>query len=598
MPNEETLTHWDVTIDGAPVPGLMNAIRSIEVDQNLFLPGMCIIRINDLVDRGQASQPGGSGAPWIENAKLGLGHSIAVNSSRGPGKNAPVAEIFAGDVVGLDGDYEPDGHTMISIRAYDRSHRMQRGSKVRSWNRISDSGIATKVAQEYGLTVEADTTPAIHEIMIQDNVADFAFLQERAKASGRVMMVSGTKLLFKKLDSLSTSVVELDLGQNLLEFHPRLSASGQVTEVETKGWDPKTKREIVARASIGKSTAQRSDIGRNGIALYRGASGTAAPTLTITDTSPSDQAAADATAKSRLEKIWAGDFRAEGVALGDPSIRAGGRVKVTNQGQFNGEYVVTTASHIYDGGHYLVRFTIAGLEAGTLADLMSPEPVHSRPSSSRVVPGPAIAVVTDARDPQGLGRIKVKFPWLDANVQSGWARLATPMAGADRGFMFLPEVNDEVLVAFEQGDFNRPYIIGGLWNGQDRPPETSAAVLSGSGEVDRRLIKTRAGHVVVLNDAMGKESIEVIDKTGKNKIVIESATNKITITSAGDIELKATQKITLDAVSIEVKGSQSVSVEAPQVAVDATATATVKGAQVEVNGSATTTIKGGIVQIN
>ena len=96
--------------------------------------------------------------------------------------------------------------------------------------------------------------------------------------------------------------------------------------------------------------------------------------------------------------------------------------------------------------------------------------------------------------------MKVKFPWL-ANDESAWARLAVPMAGAGRGFYFIPEVNDEVLVAFEQGDINRPYVIGCVWNGRDAPPEPASKVVDASGKVNQRILKSRLGHTITIDDS-------------------------------------------------------------------------------------------------
>lgn len=571
MSNESTLTHWYVTLDGADVTGLMESARAIEVDQNLLLPDMCSITLND-------------GTRWSDDARIGLGHTIEVNAHAGQGNQAPAGELFSGDLVSLDGDFQPSGHTLLIIRAYDRSHRLQRGSAIRSWTSVSDSDIARRIGSEHGLSVEVDQTDTVYESLIQDNVSDFTFLRERARVSGRVMAVVGNTLHFKEFERFATSAVELDLGRNLLEFRPRISASGQVTRVETKGWDPKAKRAILGRANSGSSMAERSEWGQRGVELYRASSGTPAPALFVTDSPLTDQGQADALAAARLHELWSGDFRAEGVALGDPRLRAGARVEIQNQGKFNGEYIVTTARHTYEGGHYLVHFKIAGLRAETMADLVAPsEPAFSHPATGRTSYGATVAIVTNNRDPDNLGRVKVKFPWLDDSMESGWARWLSPMAGPGRGFFCLPEVNDEVLVTFEHGDFNRPLVLGALWNGSDATPETVDEAVASSGKVNHRLLKTRAGHIIRFDDTVGAEKIEIIDKTGNNSIVIESSSNKVTLTTVGDIELKATQNMKLSALSVEIKGTQGVKID---------------GMSVDISGSATTTVKGGVVQIN
>ncbi|MHC0066376.1 phage baseplate assembly protein V [Nostoc sp. UIC 10890] len=169
--------------------------------------------------------------------------------------------------------------------------------------------------------------------------------------------------------------------------------------------------------------------------------------------------------------------------------------------------------------------------------------------------GVTVGIVTNNKDPERLGRIKVKFPWLSSEEESYWARIVTLMAGNDRGIYFLPEVNDEVLVAFEQGDMNFPYILGALWNGKDKPPITNE-----DGENNQRVIKSRSGHKIVLDDTEENEQIIIQDKTGKNKIVINSQENKMNIQVEKDLTIETKGKIILkssdDDISIECKNLQ------------------------------------------
>ena len=196
------------------------------------------------------------------------------------------------------------------------------------------------------------------------------------------------------------------------------------------------------------------------------------------------------------------------------------------------------------------------------------------------VTGVVVGVVTNNQDPDGMGRVKVKFPWLSADEESHWARIAAPMAGGDRGAYFLPEVDDEVLVVFEHGDIRFPYVIGALWNGKDAPPAKND-----DGKNNVRLIKSRSGHVVKLNDEDGKETIEIVDKTKKNSIVIDTSKNTITITSDKDITLSATKgTIKLDAQKLELKSSADTKVEAGgKMDVTASAAMKIKGATVDIN---------------
>ncbi len=196
------------------------------------------------------------------------------------------------------------------------------------------------------------------------------------------------------------------------------------------------------------------------------------------------------------------------------------------------------------------------------------------------IQGVVIGVVTNNEDPDGMGRIKVKFPWLSDEDESNWARVTSPMAGKEKGIYFLPEVDDEVLVAFEHGDMRFPYIIGSLWNGKDSPPATND-----DGKNNIRVIKSRSGHVISLNDEDGKEKIEIIDKSEANSIVIDTSANTITVTADKDITISAPQgTITLDGENVEIKTSADIKVEA--------------GGKIDVKSNAAMKIEGATVDIN
>ena len=155
--------------------------------------------------------------------------------------------------------------------------------------------------------------------------------------------------------------------------------------------------------------------------------------------------------------------------------------------------------------------------------------------------GMTVGVVTNNKDEEGLGRVKVKFPWLSEQDESYWARVVTPMAGKDRGMYFLPEKDDEVLVAFEHGMIEFPYIIGALWNGQDKPPESN-----NDGKNNKRVIKSRSGHQIILDDTENNEQIIIRDKTGKNEIIIDSKNHAITVRVEKDMVVEVKGKVNIN----------------------------------------------------
>jgi len=174
--------------------------------------------------------------------------------------------------------------------------------------------------------------------------------------------------------------------------------------------------------------------------------------------------------------------------------------------------------------------------------------------------GVTVGIVTNNQDPDGLGRVKVHFPWLSDQDESYWARIATPMAGSMRGLYLLPEVNDEVLVAFEHGDVHFPYILGALWNGQDRPPETNS-----DGSNNRRTLRSRSGHIIRLDDTIGSEKIEIIDRSAQNSIVISTSDNAITITANANITIQAgLGKLILQGNGVDIVSLSEITLRANQ----------------------------------
>lgn len=177
------------------------------------------------------------------------------------------------------------------------------------------------------------------------------------------------------------------------------------------------------------------------------------------------------------------------------------------------------------------------------------------------VHGAVVGIVTNNKDPEKLGRVKVKFPWLTDADESHWARVATFMAGKERGGWFLPEVDDEVLVLFEHGDVRFPFVVGSLWNGVDAAAYGNAdgknnvrAITSRSGhelifdddaQKGRLEIHTKAGHRILLDDSTGSEKILIEDKSGNNKVEMDAV--------KGSIAVEAQMKLSLKAQTVEIE---------------------------------------------
>jgi uncharacterized protein involved in type VI secretion and phage assembly len=207
-----------------------------------------------------------------------------------------------------------------------------------------------------------------------------------------------------------------------------------------------------------------------------------------------------------------------------------------------------------------------------------------------------VGVVTSLDDPDKLGRVQVRLPHLGEDMQLGWAKLASPMAGAERGMVFRPEPEDEVLVGFEYDDPRRPYVLGGLWSSVDKPPADDGDTPKNNW----RFIRSRSGHLFKFDDTEGGERIELVDKDGQLSLVIDTAggaielaqektgTSKITFdANSGDITVSAPgHKVRVEARDIEAEASGNVSVKGTQVSVEATGSMTLKaGGQLVIQGA-------------
>lgn len=210
-------------------------------------------------------------------------------------------------------------------------------------------------------------------------------------------------------------------------------------------------------------------------------------------------------------------------------------------------------------------------------NVIQPFPREQTLESGGNAKGVAIGIVTENKDASGQGRVKVRFPWYEDADSSYWARIATPMAGPDRGIYFIPEIDDEVLVAFERGDVRFPYILGSLWSGRDRAPEDNA-----DGKNDIRLVKTRKGHMLIFNDgARGLIRIEFNDGkyleiTDDHIELKDVVGNRITMDKSGKVSLDAVQKFEVTAPQVDINASMSIKLKAGTLV-------TVEGALVKIN---------------
>lgn len=268
------------------------------------------------------------------------------------------------------------------------------------------------------------------------------------------------------------------------------------------------------------------------------------------------------------------------------------------------------------------------------------QPSHGTPQQSvRRIQGVAVGIVTNNVDDKGLYRVKVRFPWLpnggsDGSEESYWCRIATFLAGPDRGGFWLPETNDEVLVAFDHGDLNHGYVIGAMWNGTDKTVysnkdaagKVTTAAFQGKHEAkknDLRFLRSRVGHQLIFNDNASEPrvalhsaqkhrivlddkdnqptQIEIYDGKEENYVLIDTKNKKITIESkTGDMLLKCKEAFTIEAKSITMKSDNDTKLQVGgNYEMKASSNMTIKASgSGDIESSGAMTLKGSKVNIN
>ncbi|MSP90567.1 MAG: phage tail protein [Myxococcales bacterium] len=251
--------------------------------------------------------------------------------------------------------------------------------------------------------------------------------------------------------------------------------------------------------------------------------------------------------------------------------------------------------------------------------------------------GVAVGIVTDNKDPDGYYRVKVKYPWVseagaytdtkdDADFRSTWCRIATFMAGKDRGAFFLPEVDDEVLLAFEHGDVRRPYVVGSLWNGVDTTIHANEeqkgknwfrSIRSRSGHmlqfVDKKDDKTeriviqnlvkakdeekdpkqRDGHWICLDQSGSVDQIEIYDHTQEHYILIDTKKKKITIEcKTGDMDILVEKTLTIKCKDLKIDASNEIKQKS------GAKTSTEAGSDMDIKAGGTMTEKAALIKLN
>ena len=534
----------------------------------------------------------------VEKARAEIGAAVtltvASNESRTP------LPLLVGEITALEKEADGTG-TFTVVRGLDKSHRLLRGRRVASFRAMTAADVVQRVAKNAGIELgQVDPTSTVFEQVSQGNATDWEFLRTLAADVGVELSVDSGRLEFRKptragdapagQEGAAQSALVLEVGRNVLRLRAVVTSAEQVPSVEVRGWDDTQKRAVIGTADAVTTVAE---VGAKPADL---AKRFGAPVLVAAHTPYATQTEVDAAAKALAEQVAGGFAELEAVIRGNPKVRAGTAVSLAGAGKpFDGKYTVTATRHVFepDTG-YTTWVTVSGFQDRTLYGLVAGTSDGGGKASGSL--GVVVAQVSDNRDPEDRGRVRLTFPWLSDDYVTDWARTVQPGAGDQRGALVVPEVGDEVLVAFEHGSFQRPYVIGGLHNGEDLPAEgTVPLVDKGSGAVNRRTIVSRTGHALEMVEAAnGPQGVRLLTGDGKLTLDLDQTKTRITVHSDGSVTIEAKDGVTIDA------GMGSLRLTGQDIALSARSGVKVDGGvgDVKVTSSTTCTIQAGLVRIN
>lgn len=461
-----------VTIDGAPLdPIASSQISELVIRDSLMLPASLHLRFSD------------PNALLTDNPLFDVGKLVVVSTGA---QDDPVPlPIFTGSIAAVEPEFRRDG-IALTLRAYDLGHVLTRSFNSRTFQFQATSDIVRQVAMLAGL-VPGTVVPtgAPHEFVQQSNESDWDFIWRLAIAEDfQFVVVNGVFHFRPAGPDPMVPPVPLRFGDNLREFRPRVSIAQQPLNVEVRGQDPRLKMPVTGMAT--PTVVDSEPIG-----MPRAAAATRAMPrpAAVTDAPVDNPMQAFTRATAAADRLAETFVEAEGETVGEPLLRAGSRALVSQVGvRFNGTYTVTSTTHRFRAGRgYQTTFEVSGRSPRTLLELARGKTGGDKGWGANLV----IGVVTQNVDPEGMGRVRVRYPSLGLLVESAWARIASQGAGMERGMLMMPIPGEEVVIGFEHGDTKRPFVLGSLFNGVDQPgmemarPDGPFFVLSNTDAVIR-----------------------------------------------------------------------------------------------------------------
>ncbi len=510
------------------------------------------------------------------------------------GKEKP---LFTGNVSRLSIEVEPGCRARMVVECRDCAFPATQGRKNKVFEKKKDSEIIQDVLGKYG-SVSVDATSVKHESLIQYACTDWDFALSRADANGLFVLVDNGNIEVKKPKPDASPVLTVTYGVNLRELDAGFSVQDQYPKAEAVSWDP-------AKQEASSVVGEKPKLNKQGNLSPDDLKG--GDSLFYQTAAAIDKESLKAWMSAQSLKAGLARFQGSLLIKGNSDVKPGSLIELSGLGtRFNGNAFVGWVEHLIESNQWTTRIGI-----GAPASNITEEPDVSAPLAGGWLPGIQglqIGKVKSLKDdPAKESRILVEFPLLKASPNALWARLCTLYASKDAGFLFPPDIGDEVLVGFLNDDPGNPVILGSLYSSKVEPPEAL------DDKNAKKLIITKSKIKQVFDDEKKTLTLETPDKVKielnnedksismsveKNKITLSKdgiafeSDKDLKLTSKGDIVLEAAGKATLTAKS-------DVSLSGANVKAEAQAGFTAKGnATAELSASGQTVVKGGVVMIN
>ncbi len=553
-----------VLVDDVPLlESSATQVKSITVESQLNLPALCEI---ELVDPSQV---------MLEETGLETGNMVEIRAVSG---EDPVGvPLFVGQVESIEVRYDNVNGLRSIVRAYDQAHWLLHGKKTMGYPMMSYAEVVEAIGLENEIETLVTPSPVVYQMVVQSNESNWEFICRLGREIGYVTqiyvdpVVGVPTLTFGPIVPAETApppvgaevspraIVVGDDG--LISLKATATASGLTAVASTRGWD-----QALAAPAMGEGPTEDDSSLNILVPAELGTEFGGANQFVSLERIAENEAAVEAASEGLAMRLAGAYADIEAEVMGNPYLRPNTSISISKVGLLTGEYTVTAARHEYSPayGGYRTHISCAGHEDRTLMGLQ--DAAESTYKLNGVYP----AIVTDVEDPEQLSRVLLSFPWLSETFVSNWARVVQAGASAGMGMQIMPEPLDEVLVAFENGQLDSPYVLGGLYSADRLGGVPAEELIEGTTMI--RAYTSRDGHQLIFNDSPELSSVMINTTFGSSCIIRLSPEEGITIetiegqpiilNSAAEVTVNAEGAVVINSSDVSISGEGAIEITA------------------------------------